>query len=534
MILLPRVAAAGLVLLAATLAVVSPRLMEKRRIERANRTVEICVDLRGAAMVAAADGLSLEATLKSFREAGAVSAGIEERLVSPGALSLVGADLQVGPVRLPHGTPAGFDPALLRLVEQSGLDPVLRPWNGTGGGARGVVGAAFWPPALSARLVIPAGDEIPGYPDAAAAFGSYVATHGGRFGFVEFAEQLGARPAAAGARGQVVVVHSLGEREMAAWEEEGRRRPIRPVLLARWVRAARERAVRVLYVHPFFRLPLGSRGTLTNVNAEYVRDIASALRARGYDIGRAAPWPAFGWGARRARLQQVVALLATVAAPLLALALAAAVVTRTPAGLPAVAGPFAGAAAGAVAALAGGLVVSGCLSSDAFLLRLDTFRGVKAGLLIPILIAALYLYRDSFHPGSASWWRERLTASVRVWHVAAFLALAGAGAALLVRSGNQAGVRLGGMEEGLRLMLEDLFGARPRFNPDHHRPAAARRKGDGERHRHHDWEHEGPEKCLGLADEFPHACERELHEWMMCAASSSPIHRHEDVCRSAS
>ncbi|MEK7767842.1 MAG: DUF5693 family protein, partial [bacterium] len=196
------------------------------------------------------------------------------------------------PSRAPRGTPSGFDPALLRLVERSGLDPILRPWNG---GARSA--AKSWgreTVAQAGGLVIPAGDEIPGYPDAASAFGLSVATHGGRFGFVEFTEQLGARPAAAAARGAVVVVHSLGEKEMSSWEEEGRRRPIRRALLARWARAARERAVRVFYIHPFLRPPLGSTGRLTEVNVQYISDLAAAVRKDGFTVGRAAPWPPFG------------------------------------------------------------------------------------------------------------------------------------------------------------------------------------------------------------------------------------------------
>ena len=108
-----------------------------------------------------------------------------------------------------------------------------------------------------------------------------------------------------------------------------------------------------------------------------------------------------------------------------------------------------------LAAVMGGLLIQALLPDTVFVNGLEVFRGVKASLLLPLLLAGPVLYsREEIG--------EFLKRPVNVWALAAASAAAFAVTVLLERSGNLAG-GAHPLELKLRSALECLFGARPRF-----------------------------------------------------------------------
>ena len=110
----------------------------------------------------------------------------------------------------------------------------------------------------------------------------------------------------------------------------------------------------------------------------------------------------------------------------------------------------------------GALLAAGLLGSTPFLLKIDSFRGVKIAQAGPFLLCGLWLLlqggRGLWHTG-----RDFLEARLQIKHLV-LLALAG-GALLiyLLRGGNTSLLPVSGWELALRRQLEVLLVARPRF-----------------------------------------------------------------------
>jgi hypothetical protein len=111
------------------------------------------------------------------------------------------------------------------------------------------------------------------------------------------------------------------------------------------------------------------------------------------------------------------------------------------------------------------VIVAGLLTGWTFMMAADVFTGVKVAQLVPVLLAALFMWR--FDRPVRSW---RATArELWAWSAqplllryAGVVLLVGlAAVVLLARSGNF-GLPLLGIEERLRTVLEDLLVARPR------------------------------------------------------------------------
>lgn len=102
-----------------------------------------------------------------------------------------------------------------------------------------------------------------------------------------------------------------------------------------------------------------------------------------------------------------------------------------------------------------GLVISGILTDQIFMLKLDQFRGVKVSLFLPLLfIGLLYLFKLGFN--------------IRNWRLGSFKWLiiggfAGLLAFLLLRSGNFTILESSEVEDAFRRWLEQNLGVRPRF-----------------------------------------------------------------------
>ena len=100
-------------------------------------------------------------------------------------------------------------------------------------------------------------------------------TKGYPFGIIEFAGQKGIETIAQSASELAVRVHSITKEEMVIIPKQE--------ALDRWIRAAKERKVRIFYIKPFMK----SDSDLIEENLSYIRAIEEDLKASGFSTGKA-------------------------------------------------------------------------------------------------------------------------------------------------------------------------------------------------------------------------------------------------------
>lgn len=399
--------------------------------------------------------------------------------------------------------PLGFLPSAVHAWERRGLVVVLRPRNARSLDAERLRQRVLGYGAFGrGRTFIFEGSEVLGYehliPEAAAALRQI----GGIYGRVEVltvARRFRGEQALAHAMAPAVVrVFSIGSDELFRITPQEAR--------DRFLRAARERNLRVLYVRPFHSAPGGTDPVAYNLH--YLQSIAAGLRTAGFRLGTAAPLPVveipralvglaligalaaftlLGLSFRPARpavtaallflgclgvvfvvgvissvwMRKLTALAAAIAVP--TLAVHAGLPRRTPQG------PFGRVLAASVVRLwgiclvsaAGGLVVAALLTQWRFMTASDGFFGVKLATAIPLLLVALlWLAEEDGRVLAHRLWD--LTDRPLSLRVAVLVVAVGAVAVLLLlRTGNTSLPVFAG-EERLRNALEDALVARPR------------------------------------------------------------------------
>jgi len=109
---------------------------------------------------------------------------------------------------------------------------------------------------------------------------------------------------------------------------------------------------------------------------------------------------------------------------------------------------------GLLASVAGGLVIQALMPDTVFVNGLAVFRGVKAVMILPLILAGLVLIG---RPGIS----DLLDRNVTMADLVGVIVLAGAAWIAMERSGNNAGTFP--FETGFRSRLEEILWARPRF-----------------------------------------------------------------------
>jgi len=188
----------------------------------------------------------------------------------------------------------GLHPGEVGAVQAAGLTVVPRLRGGSletpdeldrrlqaAGGSRGIaLGAEYGP-------IIFWGTSVAGYPGEVRLVGERLAQAGAAIGLVEFAPQQGFNELARLLGYRVVRVHSITDREMAAGMTPR-------VAVDRWLRAVRERQVRLLYVRFFLSglgaAPLDQAGpgaiaAVVDSNLAYIERLTGALLEAGYGLG---------------------------------------------------------------------------------------------------------------------------------------------------------------------------------------------------------------------------------------------------------
>jgi hypothetical protein len=379
-----------------------PRLAWER-----DRAVELCVD---------------GAELRALSDDDPARAGVLlKRLSDAGVRSLA---LYAGPESPWRDAAAWWGPVL-----PADVSLVFRPEGGVRAapGAWGLAG----PLAPRVTAVLPAGPVVPGFPDVSP-LASDAAANGWRLPWPEFSRQAGLADLVRRLPDRLVRAHSLDEDEMV--------KALPDTLRARFRRAVRERGVRFLYLRFF-------PGLDDARNVAFIESLAASLRRDGFVLEPASPRRAAWPGGAPPVPQAARRLLAFLAAVLLPLwAFRAALRVR---------GPATAFLVMNLLTLASALLVAACLSTPDFALGLDRFRGVKAALALPPLVAVFLLYRPA---ELRSFARRPLTLGL----AAVLLLVAGAAAVYLLRSGHDA-LEVSGGERRMREALEAAFGVRPRF-----------------------------------------------------------------------
>jgi hypothetical protein len=253
--------------------------------------------------------------------------------------------------------------------------------------------------------------------------------------------------------------------------------------------------------------------SIERTNVEMVRQIADDLRGHGFRLGRAAPIPLYrgnnriliglaalavpsifvlllGWYGWYRPSYAIAAYVLTVLVyalgvathhDLLArsiLALAGALLFSA-AAFTALAGAFyerprarfgaqfvrslVWTLVGTGVALLGALVVVGLMSSPLVMEEVERFRGVKAVLAAPPVIALLlYLFTDRFDSNVEDP-KAALASPVRIYQLIVGIVVIAVGGLVLMRSGNQSDIAPSQFELALRHHLTAVLSVRPRF-----------------------------------------------------------------------
>ncbi|MBN1333063.1 MAG: hypothetical protein JW971_04785 [Synergistales bacterium] len=336
------------------------------------------------------------------------------------------------------------------------------------------------------RCIAPAGDVVAGYPEVRG-LAELAKKRDLAVVQVEFSRQLGAPNLNWASYPGLLSMHSVTPEEMLA------RKISRQVLSERMLRAAKERSVRLLLWRPSH---IESSDSVLEETSVEVAALASTLLSRGITL----EWPQVpehwrknifsvfapslmlmvvlylylhrvfpGIAGSDARKKVLVLVLLTLIAGLSAwkismagrlLGLLVAVFTATEASLSALEGterPWSGLLRGFIIALAGGLSIAAFFGDPFYMLRLKTFSGVKATLLLPALLVLFHDLKRRIHDESLS----GIFSRPPLWGelVLLLVLMTGAGITLL-RSGNVQLVP--GWEVDLRDLLERLLVARPR------------------------------------------------------------------------
>lgn len=286
-----------------------PVLVQRSRIETQDRGVLLVLDFNGFYSKAAQEGYTLDRFAAEVKPLDATLAVSEERfkdLAITGSVQMTEADhgirlkgndeaatRRLGEAlrfhfapesyesepggwlyrgRLPDLDEAGgsFDWNVIAHLRAANVPILLRPYNSklaTPESLKALLGAMTQ--ATGARILIAEGDEAPGYPSPAN-YRAVVQSWGGFIGDVEFSDQKGLENLLALDLDKDFKVHSISDRELPNYTPEK--------AMARYLRAVRERKVRVLYLNA---LP----GFSFSENVRFVESLARNLSADGFTVG---------------------------------------------------------------------------------------------------------------------------------------------------------------------------------------------------------------------------------------------------------
>ncbi|MGM0602824.1 MAG: DUF5693 family protein [Bacillota bacterium] len=359
---------------------------------------------------------------------------------------------------------------------------------------------------LSPEMIIFDGEEITGYPDSLDRTAELLKSNSITFGYIEafIAAQDGAKNIASSVNYNLLRVHSMQQDEVEQTSIS--------VMVDRYLRAVRERNVRIIYFKPYLK-----GNNLLDKNYKLLSTLKAELNNAGYEIGNAESAPFFS-----ASLLSFLAIFvgtaaggiilfnylledtvedkfrkwlnyaaAAAAASVLILlflnkevflrqltALAAAVIFPSLAVIAFLLHSSDGHeneknisifmlifkyTAAVLTALTGGIFVSAVLNSTPFILKILQFRGVKFSFLLPLMIISLYYFLKLGNEDLKKRINSLLEAEIRVKHLIVAGILALTAVIYIGRTGNFPLLPVPAWEKTLRSLLEKILYVRPRF-----------------------------------------------------------------------
>ena len=452
--------------------------VERVMVEQTDRTVGMVVDWSEVEQLSAASGVTPTDMLTTLQSAGATHLAIAEQSLGDmvnrgdiavfrsgdradilsGDTSTIGQVAQALKARFPGDyermetgegelwlrapanavgsslTGAGYSREAIEVANSVGLAIVARP-SAVGVRTSAAVQLVLEHAAdIGARTIVFSGDAVVGFPGIVENAAQSLQAREMDFGMIEMSPQRGAAELATRLDYQILRVHSITAEEMAVYPM-GRS-------VDRFVRASRERGVRLLYLRMIPAAPEG----LIEANSTYLSRVREGLRGLGFIVGLPAPSQPFSTPSWRLAIvgmglvgalawlvqalfglpgrwfwplialaivglagtmllmpdlaRTVTALAVAVIFPVMALGWSARALTtggEGPRSLGATVGRLLGAflAVCAVTAL-GGLLIVGLLGESAYLVKVAQFRGVKVAHLLPIgAVALIWLARST-------------------------------------------------------------------------------------------------------------------------------------------
>jgi hypothetical protein len=499
--------------LVALLSLVS--LSFRHRVEQANRTSQLALEMDVIEAFAAGQGVPLDEALVNLREQGLGAVVLSEEYIgelinkgqielspgpilrgSPDVMARVrrGLDIRFGGNQFqalaPHaieieelnpalfrGVAVGLNPRHTQMARDAGLRIIARSTNPMGAGAETVDETLMWAKEHGADVFLPQGDQVLGRRDALGQLAETLERENMFYASAEFAR----------ISGDANIVRDIPERVIrlhAAQAAELDRLPMKAAV-ERYARAARERNIRILLLRP---QSLAAPEALTSLG-DFVAQTGAQVRRDGGELGRAAPI------ADSQVPRALVLAIAVVAVPFLfwvfssfvrdrtfrmlglgfIFLLALASWTGTGRGymalLLAIIFPIGAfvlldrrqgrslpveAILVTLVSLTGGLAVAGMLNALPFFVRGDQFIGVKAAHFLPIAVIGLYFFYRLMPARQA-------LASPITWMQAAlgFIILA-ALMLMLTRTGNENPAAVSGLELRIRDLMDAILFVRPR------------------------------------------------------------------------
>lgn len=297
-----------------------PAIYGRYQVEQAYRTYEITVDLASLRLLAEAEGLSLTEAAKRLKAAGATGLSVpvqtvadllatgkaifvpaaereafqypakwEECILSDGVLLLpAGYTVPTGISSLAFDhTFVGLDPQAVDVAESVGLDLVPRIPFIARATEEQIRQVFAYLDRLPGRPVIFEGEAVLGYPDRLGVVSEQLNRNALLLGAVEFSTQKGLAELAARHRDRLVRVHTITPEETDL---------INPrAATARWIRAASERNMRLLYFHPYLphSAAVGEGASALEVSVQTLESITTGLAKAGYHPGPVPVLPVF-------------------------------------------------------------------------------------------------------------------------------------------------------------------------------------------------------------------------------------------------
>lgn len=434
--------------------------------------------------------------------------GIEEFTLSKrlGERSAPGMEISIAPTTLSL-MGIGLPPDEVALVKASGLRVIARLQNNPAITEKAIGAALSELREDGITKLIYAGDSVLGFRGLVQSAARQIESSGLIYGSVEFAKQKGDSGTCRYLDGRFVRVHSIPTAEMAGMAAG--------TAVERFARGVKERNIRLCYV----RLVETSGKDPVKSNLAFVNSIRHAVTTAGYDIGSAHPFEdtkqspvllsliALSAAAGLALLlSSTMTVSAGVQIGLLILgflvfagltfagefgkqltALAVALVFPT-LGVIRVYGPYFGRqikgsyrhpvlrstsrfVRASAYSLTGGLMIAGMLGTRAYMVKNEQFLGIKAAHLLPMLVVVLVIAAGlPFMNESLPEVWKRVRANLKeivasplfIWQAIALIFVLGIIGVALLRTGNDPGVGVSGIELKFRAILDKIMYVRPR------------------------------------------------------------------------